>query len=166
MVSDCREEADLQQHHYYPVVVSKLGNYFFFKWSLVVICIYLLYASGTHSSRKRSFQTKKESEDTSTDSTDASTTSDADSKKKIKLDPDFTPRKYEIVKRDLRVHKNTVKRITDLNFKLQDKINLLDSKVEEQEKKINNLTAELEAKSKILRGKNAGMCSGLLLVLK
>ena len=39
--------------------------------------------------------------------------------KKIKLDPDFTPEKYEKVKQELDIQQNTVKRVLALNEKLR-----------------------------------------------
>lgn len=67
-----------------------------------------------------------------------STSSDSDNilSKKIKLDLDFTPRKYVEAKEQLAVHQSTNKRIYNLNLGLQEKVLSLEKKIAMLEKKV------------------------------
>lgn len=63
--------------------------------------------------------------------------------KKIKFDPDYTPKKNEEMKQELNIYKATVKRITGLNFTLQEKLKTSEDKIASVEKENMFLKSEL-----------------------
>ena len=78
------------------------------------------------------------------------------SNKKLKIDPDFTPRKYVKVKENLAIEQNTNKRIYSLNLQLQEKIVLLEKRnelLEEDKKQLIKRNGDLETKILKLQSK-------------
>ena len=63
--------------------------------------------------------------------------------KKIKLDPDFTPKKYEDLKDELSMKTSVIKRVTDLNMRLQEQLCSVHEKKGELETKVKNLEDQL-----------------------
>lgn len=70
--------------------------------------------------------------------------------KKVKIDLDFTPQKYEKVKQELDIQKNAVKRVLGLNTKLRENLqtseernNLLETAMQEKENECDNLRKQI-----------------------
>ena len=74
--------------------------------------------------------------------------------KKVKLDPDFTPRKYEKAKEEIAMYQNTVKRITALNLRLQEKIIDLEEKNDDLEMKVREFEGEMQELKTICKRKH------------
>ncbi|KAJ1520381.1 hypothetical protein ONE63_003516 [Megalurothrips usitatus] len=72
------------------------------------------------------------------------TSTDSDDKKTLKLDPDYTPRKYVRAKEDLSIQRTTIKRLSTLNLKHQEKILELEGENEKLTSSLQRVQAEFE----------------------
>ena len=72
-----------------------------------------------------------------------STSSSDDNVKRIKVDPDFTPRKYTEAVFELQRRQSTIKRISSLNVTLQEKLLLEETKNADLQKEIDALRASM-----------------------
>jgi len=77
--------------------------------------------SGSRTSSRASLVKRKILDETTSSSSDDDLKS-----KKFKIDPDYTPRKYVEAKEEIEIMKVSIKRISDLNLRHQEKILLLE----------------------------------------
>jgi len=72
--------------------------------------------------------------------------SSSDDSKKVKLDPDFTPRKYVKATQEIVMLNATIKRVSDLNVRLQEKMLKLEEEKDKLEADLNSFKGKQSVK--------------------